>query len=345
MSYCGLLLAMSSVMKTFCTAATVFVGQWSYSGEVVNTTGANTFLQYCPNYFSKNPHVPNYACGPYQQAIFQRDCQLVSLPEALELFTTTTHDGSDDGTASPVITIVGDSLANQLKVAIECLAEYYAPNLHLSEQYIYSTYLRNDLPCWSQCLSDEKYLTQQKKVHQKNGHHHCEGCPHGNLTSAFEDKFAWIKLIPPSTKVLVLNGGAWYTKGSIDSDSDAVYRDTLTSIATILRQFISDGIDVYWYEIPPSLPSIDGAIQSSWERATYAKKNEFAKRVLDGTGVTYLNYTLAAVSRKTEEKTRYNTAVSLDGLHWCSPGPFAFTRTILESVLHLHVARNKGLLV
>lgn len=319
-------------IQKWCSATTVLLGAWNYTNNVMNQSGAAAVMQFCPNYFARLSNVPfvkAYACGPYQEATLLRDCDLFPLQDTLRQLTEESSMGK-----VPIISFVGDSLANQLRVETECMSEYFT-STPFSARYIYSPYLRTDLPCKSACFTNATFLSIKRHDH---GHHSCEGCMNGKLNNTFEARFGWVAQVPRRTKILVVNGGTWYTRRTIEDDSDAVYRDTMISVATILRIFVEEGMSVFWYEIPPTV-SVDGRLHSEWERTRYAIKNAFARSVLAGTGVVFLNITPAATARKLEEAAR-QTSASSDGLHWCSPGPFAFTRTVLESILHLYMLKN-----
>jgi hypothetical protein len=154
----------------------------------MNVTGADMVQQICPAYLHKFHHydfITQYSCGPYLKAIFERDsdCEVVSLKDSLKPFTV---EHEKDG-YHPLITFVGDSLANQLRVATDCMSEYYL-GTPVATWYVYTTFLRNDMPCWNECLANATFRNKQEHTHHSHGI--CEGCPHGVARRTYQERFA-----------------------------------------------------------------------------------------------------------------------------------------------------------
>ena len=87
---------------------------------------------------------------------------------------------------------------------------------------------------------------------------------------------------------------------------------------------------VVWVGIPPVPKSDQNRKKLRHDKfAFYMRKNDFAKEILEPLGVIVLD-----ISRLTEPRQLADEAITVDGYHWCSPGPTAVTSFINQLAFH-----------
>lgn len=378
-------------MASYCSAANIFQGTWSYEplqnstfGDVVGKRAL--FQAICPQTV---PHIPfrelrDDNCGHYRPAHFLRtdDCKVRSLSESFAEFLQLYRDeitsvcpispetglrnlqsksdskssskrrgegcemtSSTTITSQPLITFVGDSMSYQLYATTVCLAEYYQQTTtflplvnHLRHQF-----LRNDLPCSEECVRNTTY----RVVQQASGKYTCFGCSStGARKIRWIERFPWLFTISATTKILVFNTGAWFTGTLLSDEADTWYEDTLLYMQYFCRQLNRQypHLDMYFYELTPMVPDADHILHASWDRIKYADKTTLLHHYMGALPqVTVLNTTSIFYQRKHDEG-HLNHGVTSDGLHWCYPGLFAVPTFVMESILHLHIEKQRQLI-
>lgn len=329
------------------------------------------FQTLCPKTLSYYPlREREGSCGYYRDATFlrQSECQVMTLQESYKAFinqyeeemsaismtSSTTRKLCPISTPKapsqsecilsaqqPFITFVGDSMSYQLYATTTCLAEYYLQSLkylpivtHLRHQF-----LRNDIPCSDECVRNETFRLQSARA----GKYTCSGCSAtGGRKISFRERFPWFNKLSPTTKILVFNTGAWFASSIFQDDSFTWFLDTILYMRFFCEQLLiqKPHLDIYFYELTPMVPEVDHRLRASWERGSYAKKNELLHTFLGKIpGVTVLNTSHIFAQKKLDEKAAGNL-ITADGLHWCYPGLYAVPTFVMESILHLHVTKK-----
>jgi hypothetical protein len=101
------------------------------------------------------------------------------------------------------IVFVGDSLGGQVAIAAMCDLEKDGLDATVKVTYLEDHFLRNDLPCNSQC-TNATFLSQHMDVSP----YPCQMCPDANKPRPRFDpksKDYWINKLPRDINVVVLN--------------------------------------------------------------------------------------------------------------------------------------------
>ena len=114
----------------------------------------------------------------------------------------------------------------------------------------------------------------------------------------------------------------------------------LEHILPAMKRIVNSGVRLFWVSIP-TIPGNDGNKKRKnidWD--FYSAKNSYAKKSVDAAGGVFVD-----IAEVTEKRKVSDDLITVDGYHWCNPGPTAITSFINQIVLHLlavDVLRGKG---
>lgn len=259
--------------------------------------------------------------------------------------------------------ITGDSLTRQLAVSAECEIQSNLEGLK-SVKYLSKTssvlkvywklnqFLRSDLPCHLSCLTNSTYfVTDGQKASSEYFPFPCKGCPDGRrITGEAKDNpelftyFSYLKDIPSSVRVLLLNAGPWYIKRFHVLDGNKEFRETLQALVYYLAMIQKEReyqLDIYFL----ALPSVDADLPDyvSLEFTGYKEKNEILYDVFSphATSSYNLSVTIIANHQFYQKKALQGkeNVFSSDNLHYCFPGTFSPPSFLFETIVHHHVMK------
>jgi hypothetical protein len=227
---------------------------------------------------------------------------------------------------------------------------------------IWKQYLRDDLPCVPSCVLNSTFLRtdgQKKKYFYLPAP--CEGCPKGEKRpfhpeASFSENaffFDYLKYIPKETKLLVMNGGAWYTEWYHVVNGTQRFQETLSGLLPFLADLQNnrmrnnqEPLDFYFL----GLPTVDASASKNrgYEWDEYPKRNQIARNLFQTTARQKFNLSITFLpneewfhSRKEMFSDGENIATS-DKLHYCVPGVFSAPSFLFELAWHFHL-RNRFL--
>ncbi len=99
-----------------------------------------------------------------------------------------------------------------------------------------------------------------------------------------------------------------------------------------IEQLVRQGVKVYWISIP-TIPHNDGnrkKLRREGEFEYYSSKNDLARKAIENVGAFFLDITDVTNTRRLSDES-----ITIDGYHWCNPGPTAITSFINQAVFHL----------
>jgi hypothetical protein len=311
-----------------CDEASAFNGSWTFHEEHNSSTRAYSSCPKTRSYVAQHAflyeHIKKYSCT---NAVFRSarydptSCRLIKLVQSIEVLSR----------RNAFITLVGDSLMAQLYVALLCTAEqHYLPAGRIA--LVSDLYLRPDVPCSDQCISNQTFLREAGDGLIGNP---CAACKYGKRVP-FDGTFSgategsWPSQIPRQTTVLVLGSGAWY-HNKLDNP-DALYVEMLAGIGPYLGHLTAKGVAVYWHDLPPmhmyEKTEPDRFKYYGWN--VWHKFNENARAILSPHGVKMLATSAATRARKVGDP-----GVSSDYIHWCSPGRYTVPQFVAAVLLRL----------
>jgi hypothetical protein len=261
-----------------------------------------------------------YLCSErsFPVAHFLPRCQVQTVLEAAPALRSCLTRGK--------IHFVGDSINVQQHVATRCELEHAGLESLLSEYQHWSPLLRSDLPCSSRC-SENTFFSANVEGRCKQCDISGKRSPHLPLLSE-----KWY-VNAQDARVLVISAGIWYNAFQLGAGSDVhqLYAETLAEIAPLLQGLVDRGMRVYWLDIPPRPDQIPGE-RSDYEWDYFGPRNEQAAQVLQASapGVVFLNTTAATLPLRSLR----GLGQSINGPHWCSPGPDSAPGLIARHLLH-----------
>jgi len=313
-----------NVSSRLCSAGedTFSGGVWVDDGVSVGSTADEAHR--CPSTFSyMSSHHPEseYLCSErsFPVAHFLPRCQVQTVLEAAPALRSCLTRGE--------IHFVGDSINVQQHVATRCELEHAGLESLLSEYQHWSPLLRSDLPCSSRC-SENAFFSANVEGRCKQCDISGKRRPHLPLLS--EKWYANAQ----DARILVISAGIWYNSFQLGAGPDVhqLYAETLAEIAPLLQGLVDDsGMRVYWLDIPPRPDQTHGE-RSDYGWDYFGTRNEQAAQVLRASapGVIFLNTTAATLPLRSLR----GLGQSINGPHWCSPGPDSAPGLIARHLLH-----------
>ena len=342
--------------ENVCNAdALVSSGRWVFLDETVRSDPS-----YCPQTFLQmldSKHSVNYICrgshAPYRKAYYVQRGR-ISLRRVFQPAHVTIKKITERGLRN--VSFIGDSTVQQIFFAFMCEIERKAlrerdysdisrnwswngegPNrtdhvkfLGFDVTFKFSPFLRNDLPCFSECVN-----VSFREAHA--GAYGCGGCDPGGTKrkGSFSDSVArvkeeWINDLSDSSQMLFIGTGSWfnYFKGLTNSSQE--YGDTLQALKTVLSELkMNRKIDIFWYDIPPC-GIFCGDTNPDFEHGGFDSKNALARQSLESV-VVYLNTSAAIVKRLNAD----GLALSAGGPHWCTPGATSIPAFVVSVFLQM----------
>jgi hypothetical protein len=260
-------------------------------------------LKSCPTIASQADfdHRKKYSClnHTYKTAKFLVDgCNILPLEMSTQILASLNVN----------VAYVGDSLMKQLFLSNECMQELYGIKKVKPLMFVHDLFLRNDLPCDNQCLTNHTFLVQETFFHP------CWACKYGvrkNFSNYLNDTEYWLNKLPVSeVSALVLGTGAWYNFFHGLINSTATYIETLQQLGPILLDLQTQrGIRVFWLGLPPRIVEGYSLVEMEWKH--FEEKDSLAKQVLGAFNVTFID-----TSTLIRQRIVADPSISADGLHW-----------------------------
>jgi hypothetical protein len=225
---------------------------------------------------------------------------------------------------------IGDSLVSQTFMTASCFQEMFSfHGLHLDK--IFESFLRNDIPCLPECLSNVTF----REFNRNLWYSPCSACAdgiRGNFTEYLNSPDAWMNRIPEDTLAIVMGSGPWYSDWKGIHHSNLVFEETMKMISpTITKLIHKRKIIVIWQGLPPM--KFDGYVPiSNYDWNHYPAKDSLARKILEPLGVHFLN-----VSNLIYERKFHDRNISSDGLHWCHPGVESVSAFLYQLILQIIV--------
>ena len=97
-----------------------------------------------------------------------------------------------------------------------------------------------------------------------------------------------------------------------------------------MKKIVDNGIKLFWIGIP-TVPMNDGNRKRkgiNW--AYYTSKNEEARKKVEAAGGIFVD-----IAPSTEQRKLADDLITIDGYHWCNPGPTSITSFINQVIFHL----------
>lgn len=118
--------------------------------------------------------------------------------------------------------------------------------------------------------------------------------------------------IPNDTRVLVVDGGMWYSEYQGIENPLELYIETLALLKPIFQRYIEQGIIVVWVPIPPLIvpPGSEWKLYQ-YGAIRYAAQNEAAKEAFQPIGVLIIDNLYKIM----EARKRHDEHVTKDGVH------------------------------
>lgn len=265
-------------------------------------------------------HHEKYSCQnnhSYTKATYQPlNCNIINPKHGLSYIASHTFSGSKDTKPKnilipmkPHILYVGDSLIGQSFISAACMVEQYHFENKVEVSYAQDFFLRHDIPCDPQCLDNEKFFNESLKIELFSP---CTGCPERRKRS-FDDfptyKHSWMKAIKSNTKAIILGAGAWYNAYKGIFNSTLMFEDTILKIKPYLRNYLKQGIEIFWIGLPPMNKALLGKKEFEWIQ--FKDKDELIKTHLIPLGVNFIDST-----KILEQWYDYDSNIKSDQLHW-----------------------------
>lgn len=339
----------------------------------------------CPNTLQnlKFPYLSNkdkFANGSVEALHFvpKSKCMLMRLDHALEILLRETKVKGKmkmtmRGTKSArkSLVFIGDSLGSQLFYNAKCELEGMRSHLSNRLEFIYTPYLRPDLPCHKNC-SDSTFFehwkgkfpdfclgcrpidkdllkTMNKSIESSNNSTSSltdgKGINTRNKVSfrgvALVDDWHWCRFLNLNqTAAIVINSGAWFspffgfTVGSGPGSGDDYFENTLQMNAPIIRYLIeTESISVAWLVLPPT-----DTRREEWDWHRFRHRNRIAKKILEPLGVIFIDFWNVALARYI-----HDTTATVDLLHWRGPAYLSFPHFLNRLIFHaLALSTQRG---
>jgi hypothetical protein len=331
-----------TILDNLCLITAFFAGRWLLdNGTVLNQ---NNWLA-CPktldfvNAYSDiwNPkvtlanHPGSYSC--YNKTIHRAilspldNCHLLNISSSMRLL-------SRRRSKRKRIMFIGDSLIAQTFITAKCYQEIFSL-YELQLELITDPFLRNDLPCQSDCFWNATF----RDIHRPLWNNPCFACPDGilyNFTEFLKSPKAWMNRIPSDTFAIILGSGPWYNDWKGIQNSNQVFQQTLQMITPIIKDWINTRkLLVIWQGLPPmrSAASFGNSQFRYWfDWDGFPTKDHLAQRLLEPLGVYFFNVSGLLKVRKFRDRN-----ISADDLHWCNPGLDTVPTFLYQLLLHIMV--------
>ncbi len=230
------------IRNNLCDINSILPGHWKIDQSFSNhdEDKCNT----CPINYQERYHI--YHCPePYYAAQYYPDSGCSIIPLRLSLYLLYHYFERDNilmksnyaiqkniTFSNPFYAFIDDSLNAQIMDAGNCELESHYNSLSVRKQYSHghvldgnditispqwNQYLRNDYPYQPQCLTNQTFAQTDGKIKLRSYlPPPCKGCAnHMKMTGKLQDHpeaFAYLQQIPQETRIIVINGGAWFSE-------------------------------------------------------------------------------------------------------------------------------------
>lgn len=360
--------------RKLCVDTTTLPGKWQYDANYIvsdkNKWGScsshpDDKPRPCSPYYASQ-YYPDSHCNilPIRQSLEYLHHYLISDPNITISKREKEHLNSNE-TANVYFYFLGDSLVAQIAMSGDCeiLSNYAGLTKEISSSlpllrthWRPNQFLRRDLPCNPACLSDPVYLVTDGRKQDDNPHFPtpCQACPdgktlEGNPLDHIDVLFAYLKDIPSSVRVLVLDGGAWFIGRFHVFDGTTKLKESLQLLLPALAKLQKERdyqLDIFFLALPEVDVNIPFHEALEWDQ--YEAKNRLIYDILSpkSTSVYNISITILQNNQFFERKRLYEkrNVFSPDGLHYCHPGTFSPPSFFFELILHYHVTKLLGLM-
>lgn len=305
--------------RRLCEDAVRFGGDWRMSSRLGYTTYKD-----CGDLVDEGRHYSK--CKNYSTAIFVPNrCHLMHFDKSLAVLNRVLGNYS--------IVFMGDSLGRQQFEAATCDT---VNEVSQKFSFITSHFIRQDLPCKSECQNVTYQRIQMEK--ENNFCKQCNVLPIGVPIAEAQQRLMEIffkEQFPPNMRVLIINSGAWYNyhKGLIGLPE---YEEMLHLLAPIVGNMVQNGRLVAWMPAPISNDDKDMANFYGW--SDFDKYNKLAKFLLAPLGVLFVDNMEDILHVRKLEDPR----ISSDALHWCNPGIGTIPSFINQVYFHFMALAVQG---
>ena len=325
-----------NIPRPLCTKSNIFKGKWTISANLVAPHYTEMIDKQCPHFHIElNKYVYS---TPFKLSFFETndDCKVIPLEKSLEIYR------KEFGSTEPKVIAVGDSLVQQTIFAADCDSESFHIGKITSRNHFHrSNYLRHDIPCDFKNCSDPSFVEFWNQP-ERQQHSPCLGCAiaHTVKSSYRNDSlnhkiFPWVYdgSIPNQTDILILDVGAWISRGHSLSNFSETFKETLELLAPkiIYLQKTHPNMTIFWQgqRLTPVIP-VDHELQ------TVPNRNLLAQAILGPLGVIYLD--LYSFSK---ERVLNDPKCMPDNYHFMNPGPFAVPSFLWERIMHLFIVEGR----
>lgn len=323
----------------------------------------------CPKPYYASHYYPNSECF-----ILPLRVSLYLLKHLLEMDLPRVEDDEPDFSMIskiPYYTFIGDSLNGQILIAGNCELEKYLTSndgsihsisnastagrliefANIKIKPIWKQFLRNDLPCYPKCLTNQTFLITDGQVSRyRYLPSPCKGCPDGIRSNQglFEnaDIFSYFKEIPHETRILVLNAGVWFTKYFSIEEGTLTFSETLLALLPhllTLQQERNYYLDIYFLSLPFVDPELGKNEDFEWKE--YSQRNQIIEDIMVNYARIHYNLSITVIPNEQlflNRKRLFDSgAISApDNLHYCVPGSFSAPTFLFELILHHHISKR-----
>jgi hypothetical protein len=327
-----------------CDLANIYHGTWKYDRSVV--IHHNPFHQ-CPNTMRKilqsYPKLKNQITAYTCQNKSYLHAEYIPSPSSL---LSGSFSPSHSCTILPLhlsfkllssrktkIYFIGDSLMGQLFIAFHCnMEQLLGPNHHIDSEFLPELFLRPDIPCESQCLTNSTFLDSENA---KGLHQRCFGCPDG-VYHPLNESFQYLSQFWPSKVLqdathLVIGSGSWYAGYRQLLSPVEEYQRMLTTIKPILESLTrAHHLNIHWLDLPP-MAYTPPPHEDIFGWNNFFLFNNLAKEIFENSSIKYLDTAQATRSRKARDVNLTDDFQH----HWCNPGNNMIPTFLLRTYLHL----------
>lgn len=334
--------------QQLCQSSNLLPGLWRYDPHHL-VTEENKW-ENCPSLqFSYFPRPT-----PYYASEFYPESNCLILPVRVSLTLLLRHlkkEGSlpyhHKHQASNYIQFFGDSFSRQVVFSGLCESQsdefaVFRPSL------IWNRYFRNDLPCAPSCLVDPNYLAGEGATYQRfeGAPTPCSGCPDGkkrfDSAMGHSELFSQLFDIPASTRVLVINGGTWFTRDWYVENNTEVFKDAVRAFIPELAKLQKQrnyALDIYFITLPAVDPSL--SLRNSFEWDTFEERNRFLYDVLSDKALAVHNLTVTILPNdklfRRKNMSEERNVFSPDNFHYSSISVFSPPTFLFQLIVHHHV--------
>lgn len=178
----------------------------------------------------------------------------------------------------------------------------------------------------------------------------CKGCSNrvkmGGKVQDHPEAFEYLEKVPLETRIVVINGGAWFSEHFLVLNGTTVFRETLEALLPQLAKLQRERnyqLDLYFLTLPGVDPAT--AKKTSFDWGEYEKRNRIISDVFSEGSMGRYNITVTVLHNDRfffdrRKKVDGDMISTPDRLHYCVPGAFSPPSFLFEVILHFHV-RNR----